>query len=85
MSTFRVWARPLGGASRLRVEGRDNSRWLLDKLSRAFFFKDSEPMVEERASSCCTFRVLYGQQSTRSSLDGLLRGMPEVELMADPA
>lgn len=85
MATFRVWARPLGGASRLRVEGRENSHWLLDRLSRAFFFKDSEPIVEERASACCTFRVLYGQQSTGKALDGFLRAIPEVQLLPEPA
>jgi hypothetical protein len=85
MNTFRVWVRPLAGASRLRVEGLDHSHWLLDRLSRAFFFKDSQPMVEERASACCTFRVLYPQRSTGKALDALLRAIPEVQLMPEPA
>jgi hypothetical protein len=85
MKTFRVWARALGGASRLRVEGPSNSRWLLDQLSRSFVFKDSQPMVEERASSCCTFHIPHGQQLSSASLERLLRAIPEVEFLLEPA
>ena len=85
MTRFRVWVRPLGNTSRVRVEGRDNAGWLLRRLSESFVFKTSEPVCEEAGSSCCTFHVSYGAQLSRTSFEKLLSAIPEVLLMAETA
>jgi hypothetical protein len=85
MKAFRVWVRPLGSNCRVRVDGVGNAQWLLSRLGHSFVFKTAEPMREEDGSSCCTFRVPYNSQTSRRGLDRLLAGIPEVQLMAEPA
>ncbi len=85
MTRFRVWLRPLGNTSRVRVEGKDNTGWLLGRLSQSFVFKNSEPVCEEMGSACCTFHVSYGAQVSRLSFEKLLAAIPEVLLMSEPA
>ena len=85
MNTFPVWLRPLGNACRVRVDGIKNAQWLVDRLSRSFVFKTSDPMNEEEGSSCYTFRVAYSSQMSRRGLERLLAAIPEVNLMTDPA
>ena len=85
MNAFRVWIRPLGGNCRLRVDGIGNAQWLLDCLGRSFVFKTAEPVDEEHDSSHCSFHVAYNSQTSRRGLERLLAGIPEVQMMADPA
>jgi hypothetical protein len=85
VNTFSVWTRPLGSACRVRVDGVKNTQWLLKRLARSFVFKASEPLQEDEGSSCCTFRVLYSSQMSRSTFERLLADIPEVTLMLDPA
>ena len=85
MNAFRVWVRPLGGACRIRVDGVDNANWLLDRLGESYIFKNSEPVQEERDSSCCSFRVPYNSQAGYSDIERLLSKIPEATLEFDPA
>jgi hypothetical protein len=85
MNAFRVWIRPLGSDCRVRVDGMQNARWLLNRLSQSFVFKGSESIHDDEASSCSTFQVPYSSQIPRSSFEKLLAAMPEVKLMLDPA
>jgi len=85
VNTFRVWIRPLGDDCRVRVDGMQNARWLLNRLSQSFVFKSSESIHDDEASSCSTFRVPYSSKSPRSRFDKLLAAIPEVKLMLDPA
>jgi hypothetical protein len=85
MNTFRVWIRPLGDDCRVRVDGMQNARWLLDRLSQWFVFKGSESIHDDEASSCSTFRVPYSSQLSRPRFEKLLTAIPEVKLMSDPA
>ena len=85
MNAFRVWARPLGYITEVRVDGIKNAKWLLDRLGHSFVFKTSEPINEEADSSCCTFRVMYDSQMSRAGLGRLLAAIPEVSLVAVPA
>ena len=85
MNTFRVWIRPLGDDCRVRVDGMQNARWLLNRLSQSFVFKSSEAIVDDEASSCSTFRVPYSSKSPRSRFEKLLAAIPEVKLMLEPA
>jgi hypothetical protein len=85
MTTFRVWTRSLGSASRVRVEGGENATWLLGRLSQSFVFKSSESIRPEGDNLSCTFQVPYGSQTSRSTFEKLLAAIPEVTLMTDPA
>ncbi len=85
MSGFRVWVRALGDACRVRVDGVENARWLLGRLSKSFVFKSCEPIGEERDSSFCTFRVPYNSRLSRSTFEKLLNAIPELVLMPEPA
>ena len=84
MNTFRVWLRPLGASSRVRVAGVKNARWLLYRLSQSFVFKSSEA-IDDDANCCSTFLLPYSSQISRSTVEKLLAGIPEVELLAEPA
>lgn len=85
MNRFSVWIRPLVSDCRVRVDGMQNARWLLDRLSQSFVFKSCEPINEDLGSSSADFRVLYGSQVSRSSLEKLLAAIPQVNLMLEPA
>lgn len=85
MKVFRVWTRSLGSSSRVRVEGSENTRWLIARLSQSFVFKSSQPVHEDATSACCTFEVPYGSLTSRSGLEQLLGTIPEVNMMLDPA
>jgi hypothetical protein len=47
MNTFRVWLSPSGSAWQLRVDGIENTKWLLNRLSRSFVFKTAQPVNED--------------------------------------
>ena len=85
MNAFRVWIRPLESNCRVRVDGIRNAQWLLYRLGHSFVFRTADPMNEEEGSSCCSFRVAYGSQTSRRGLERLLAAIPEVNLMTDPA
>jgi hypothetical protein len=85
MKSFRVWVRSLGGASRLRVEGSENTEWLIGRLSQSFVYKSSEPVSEDEEHACCTFQVPYCSLISRSGLERLLGTIPEVKVMLEPA
>lgn len=84
MNAFRVWVRALGNCSRVRVEGDQNARWLLDRLEQSFAFKSGEPLRRDVHNASCTFRVPYGSHVSRDGLERLLAAIPEVTLMAEP-
>jgi hypothetical protein len=84
MNRFHVWIRPLVNACGVRVEGLKNARWLLNRLSQAFVFKNSEPMNETDFFPCCTFRVAYSSQMCLPTFQKLLASIPEVILLAEP-
>jgi hypothetical protein len=85
MNAMRVWVRPVDDECRVRVDGIENARRLLDLLSQSFIFKSSEPIRQEPGSSLCTFQVTYNPPSSRSKFERLLARTPEVTLMAEPA
>jgi len=85
MKAFRVWIRRSKDASRLRVDDSDSAQWLLRRLSQSFVFKTSEPMVDALNSSECTFRVAHTSQVSGPGFERLLAGIPEVQLLLEPA
>jgi hypothetical protein len=85
MKTFPVWIRPMDGACQVRVDGLENTKWLIHRLGQFFVFKTAEPVREDEGSSCCTFRVADGSQISRHRFTRLLGAIPEVKLMLDLA
>ncbi len=85
MTPFRVWIRPLDGSCRVRVDGAQNAKWLINRLSESFVFKSCQPLDTDAVSAECTFQVLCGSQLTGSQLVRLLASIPEVRLVSSPA
>ena len=56
MNRFRVWLRPSNSGCKVKVDGVKNAWWLLDRLSRSFFFKSSRSDERERILSRVRFR-----------------------------
>ena len=85
MNAFHVWLRPLGDFCRVRVDGIENAKWLLDRLSQSLVFKTFEPFGELKGSSVCSFTVPYNPPLSRSKFEKMLVAIPEVKLMREPA
>jgi hypothetical protein len=82
---FRVWIQSQASVSRIRVEGSHNALWLLDRLSRSFIFKSSQPVFEDRVACCSIFDVPHTSQIPRHALERLLAAIPEVTLLPEAA
>jgi hypothetical protein len=85
VDAFRVWVRPLGNLSRVRVDGDKNVAWLLTRLSQSLVFKSSEPVRQERDATCSTFEIPCASRLSFSAFERLLSAIPEVRLMLEPA
>ena len=85
MKVFNVWISRVDGASGLRVDGLENAKWLLCRLSEFFVFKTSEPLHDVSDSSNYTFRVAHSSQMTGRRFEKLLAGIGEVKLLLEPA
>jgi hypothetical protein len=85
MKAFRVWIRRTDGASGLRVDGLENAKWLLCRLSDFFVFKTSDPLSDVPNSSDYTFRVAHSSQIPGAKFEKLLAGIAEVKLTLEPA
>ena len=85
MKPYRVWIRPSGDFCRVRVDGAQNPRRLLNVLSQSFVFKTFDPMTEEDNSTFCSFLVPYNPPLSRSAFAKMLTAIPEIRLMSDPA
>jgi len=85
MDTFRVWIHPMGGTCQVRVDGIENTKWLIHRLGQFFVFKTAEPVKEDEGSSCCSFRVADSSQISRHRFERLLGAIPEVKLVLELA
>ena len=85
MGALNVWIRPMDSFCRVRVDGMKNAERILERLSRSFVFKTSDPVNAVQSSSHFTFRVAYSSQMSPSRFERLLSAIPEVQLMPDPA
>jgi hypothetical protein len=84
MKVFNVWISRADGDLRLRVDGLENTIWLLDRLSDFFVFKTSEPLHEVPNSSDFTFRVAHNSQMSGRRFEKLLAGIAEVKVLLEP-
>lgn len=85
MKVFSVWISRMDGVSGLRVDGRENAEWLLDRLSSFFVFKTCEPLREVPNSSNYTFRVAHNSQMSVHRFEKLLAGIAELAVVLEPA
>ena len=84
MPICRVWVKPSAEVQIIRVEGTENTRWLIDRLSRLFVFKSSKPLAVEQNGLFCTFEVNLSSLP-RASIERVLATIPGVQLMAASA
>jgi hypothetical protein len=82
MDEFSVWVRPLGHEYLVCVDGIENAKWLLSRLSRSFIFRSAEPIRDEYGSSLCTFHVPHDGRLPISQFNRVLSDIPEVSLVA---
>jgi hypothetical protein len=82
MNTFKVWISRLDGSTFLRVDGLDNTNWLLRRLSDSFVFKTSEPL-RDVSSSAYSFRVADNSRLSGLQFEKLLSGISEVRLILE--
>jgi hypothetical protein len=75
----------MDGICQVRVDGIENTKWLIHRLGQFFVFKTAEPVKEAEGSSWCTFRVADSSQISRHRFEGLLGAIPEVKLTLDLA
>lgn len=85
MQAIRVWVRPLGEVCRVRVDGVENTRWLMGRLSGAVDALGSDSLRKGADSGLCSFEVPCTPQFTASRLEEVLSAMPEVQVMTSPA
>ena len=84
MNAFRVWVRSTGTTCRVRVEGVENTRWLIGRLSQFYMFRQFVPMITEQNDSICTFDVPYNTSLTPPRFEKLLSDIHEVLLLKSP-
>jgi hypothetical protein len=85
MKAFCVRLSHIDGGSGLRVDGLENAKWLLSRLSDFFVFKTSEPLGGAANSSDCTFHVAHSSGLSGRKLEKLLAGITEVKLIFEPS
>jgi hypothetical protein len=85
MDGFRVWVQPMDYDFRVSVDGVANTHWLLERLSRAFVFKNASPLEQSAQSALCTFQVPCNALLSFPIFRKLLIAMPEVSLVMQPA
>lgn len=79
--TFRVWIRPLGQSCRVRVDGIENGRWLINRLNSSTQIEITEPNCQNNILGCFTFLIAFDLLMTPLILNKLLRNIPEVYIM----
>jgi hypothetical protein len=84
MNTFHVWLRPLGESCRVRVEGVENARWLIARLSQSRDLKISATFGAIEDTSDCSFEVPCNAALPRTRFERFLAAIPEVILMTQP-
>ena len=85
MKPFCVQLSRIDGASGLCVNGLENAKWLLSRLSDFFVFKTSEPLGSTGNSTDCTFQLAHSSQLSGPKFEKLLAGFAQVKLTVEPA
>jgi hypothetical protein len=83
MQRFKVWLRPGGNECKVRVEGTTNAEWLRRWMEQNGM--QLTPSLPVAGTTEVVFHATYPPQVSQHGVQQSLRGMPEVELMHDPA
>ena len=83
MKAIRVWLSRMDGASGLRIDGLENAKWLICRLTDFFVFKTSEPLHDVSNSLDCTFKVAHNSQMSGPRFEKLLAGIAEVNVFLE--
>lgn len=75
-----MWLESESSGCRVIADSTAGAWQIRARLSDVFIFKTSEPMQQAGASSCRSFRVAYGSNTTFSKLASLIRAMPSVSV-----
>jgi hypothetical protein len=84
MKAFTVWVTRTDGASSLRVDGLEDTQWLLRRLNEYFVFKTCEPLRDRAGSSEFTFLVAHNSQMSEAQFERLLAGISGVRVVLEP-
>ena len=84
MKAFSVRLSRMDDASGLRVDGLENAKWLILRLSEFFVFKTSEPLHDVSGSPDYTFRVAHNSQLSGPQFEKLLAGIVEAKVVVEP-
>jgi hypothetical protein len=85
MKAINVLISRMDGACRIRVDGLDNTQWLLRRLSDLFIFKTSEPLYDVPNSSSYSFRVAHNSQMSGPRFEKLLASIAGVKVILEPS
>lgn len=80
----RVWVRALGTGCRVRIEGAENARWIIDRLTETHSLPMLEAVEVTSTESGCMFEVPNSPQRTLTTLERALARIPGVKLMLEP-
>lgn len=83
MQRFKVWLRPMGTECKVRIDGAGNASWLQFQLTEKGIECGASVLL--KGSAQVVFHVLYPPQFADDDLRHFIAGIPEVELMLDPA
>jgi hypothetical protein len=85
VDSTRVWVRSLGNACRVRVEGTENARWLVNRLAETPALAGLEFVDVEGSGTTCTFRVPNSAERTLATMEKELADIPGVVLRVPEA
>lgn len=83
MDPFSVWLRPMGTATKVRVEGEENAQWLRERI-----LDEGAGCGEVKAVSGTPFGVFLAYHTRdvdEFKLLGLMKELAEVQLRLEPA
>jgi hypothetical protein len=84
MNRRQVWVRPLGSiTTKIRVSGAESAVWVRGALQKNGV-ECTQPM-ELRNSSFCAFRALHVNRIDHQKLIEIMRQIPDVDLIFEPA
>ncbi len=72
-----------GDLSRVRVDGIENTNWLLLQLSEGYVFRTFDPLIRVAGSTECIFSIPLNPPLSHYSLSRMLASFPFVMLVQD--
>lgn len=82
--TIRVWVRSLGNSCRIRVEGLENTKSLVERLAQSPLMAGLESVDIEPHGSTATFHLPHSARWTLADLETEIAQIPGVRLMNEP-